>query len=131
MIHLALAIAAALVSSPAQAGTCPNGTVSKGSVNGRTVCTFAQKKYLNAEVTLTSDNDYLLEQGTYFGGDNTASSTLRIQAGTKILGNSGAFLVIMRGSKIFAEGTKANPIVFTSAKQTARKRGEWGGIVIN
>ena len=57
MIHLALAVIAALASSPANAGTCPNGTVSKGTVNGRNVCAFAQKKYLNAELTLTSDND--------------------------------------------------------------------------
>lgn len=125
-----LVLTIALLSAQAQAA-CPAGTVSKGELNGKTVCSFANKKNLNSQITLTAENDYLLEQGTYFGGDNKDASTLRIQAGTKILANAGTFLVIMRGSKIYAEGTAENPVVFTSAKQSNRKRGEWGGLVIN
>ncbi len=120
-----------LILSPSAQAACPTGTVAKGELAGKTVCAFAQKKILGSELTLTAENFYLLEQGTYIGGDNRDSSILRIQPGTKILANAGAFLSVMRGSQIFAEGTKENPVVFTAAKQENRKRGEWGGLVIN
>lgn len=58
---------------------------------------------------------------------------LTIEPGTQIFGetSSKAFLVIRRGSKIQAVGTKAAPIVFTSSKAAgARARGD-GGVVIN
>jgi len=110
---------------------CPQGTTAKGVIEGKTLCSLNQKDYLGQTLVLTSENHYLLESGTFVGGDNSNSSTLRIEAGTKVLGNPGAFLSISRGSKIFAEGTRAKPIVFTSSKLTARKRGEWGGLVIN
>jgi hypothetical protein len=38
-------------------------------------------------------------------------------------------LIITRGSKIMAEGTAANPIIFTSEKPSP-KRGDWAGLVI-
>ncbi len=63
-------------------------------------------------------------------------TTLTIPAGTKLYGSSGsAYLAINRGAKIFAEGTAANPIIFTSAKDiagTAAKndQGQWGGLTI-
>jgi hypothetical protein len=80
---------------------------------------------------LTANNRYLIEDGVFFGGDNKENSTLRIQAGTTLHGNPGSFIAILRGSKIFAEGTETKPVVFTSLKLTNRKRGEWGGLVIN
>lgn len=123
--------ALALLGSQSAYAACPAGTVSRGEVSGKEVCAFAIKKYLNSDITLTADNDYLLEQGVYFGGDNKDSSVLRIQAGTKIMANSGAFLAIMRGSKIYAEGTAQSPVVFTTSKTSGRKRGEWGGLVLN
>ena len=68
----------------------------------------------------------------FIGGDNKDASTLTIQPGSKIVGQSGAdFLVISRGSKIYAEGTAEAPIVFTASKNQKRKRGMWGGLVIN
>ncbi|MGE0762728.1 MAG: hypothetical protein AB7N80_05570 [Bdellovibrionales bacterium] len=127
LMGLALLAAGAMSANAA----CPSGTTKRAQLDGKDLCAFSQKKYLNTELFLTADNDYLLEQGTYIGGDNQNSSTLRIQAGTRILANAGTFLVIMRGSKVFALGTAERPVVFTSAKQTERKRGEWGGLVIN
>lgn len=63
-----------------------------------------------------------------------AGATLTIPAGTKIIGDTtaaGSSLWILRGAKINAQGTAANPIVFTSARATGtRKPGDWGGIVI-
>ncbi|MCB0507449.1 MAG: hypothetical protein R2739_06670 [Chitinophagales bacterium] len=64
-----------------------------------------------------------------------AIGTLNIEAGTVIIGKKGTTgenpgtLVIHRGSKIFAEGTAYNPIVFTSAEST-KTPGDWGGLVI-
>jgi hypothetical protein len=65
----------------------------------------------------------------FIGQDGGRATVLNIQAGTTIKGESGAdYLVISRGSRIEANGTKAAPIVFTSDRQV---RGGWGGLVIN
>lgn len=110
---------------------CPAGTVDRPSLTGKPACALAQKEYTNTTLTLTNSNDYLLETSVFIGGDKTASATLVIQAGTKIYGSEGAFINISRGSKIVAQGTKTAPIVLTSKKLADRKRGEWGGLVIN
>ncbi|MBL8989502.1 MAG: fibronectin type III domain-containing protein [Gemmatimonadetes bacterium] len=64
----------------------------------------------------------------------TNGATLTIQAGTKIVGDlatPGSSLWILRGAKIDAQGTAAEPIVFTSANAPGnRKPGDWGGIII-
>ncbi|MBA2687025.1 MAG: hypothetical protein H0U64_02890 [Gemmatimonadaceae bacterium] len=63
-----------------------------------------------------------------------SGATLAIHAGTKIVGDTtvaGSSLWILRGAKIDAQGTAANPIVFTSARAAGfRKPGDWGGIII-
>lgn len=59
--------------------------------------------------------------------------TLAIQPGTLIIGDkeSKGTLIVQRGSKIFAEGTKDNPIVMTSeAPIGQRLPGDWGGLVM-
>jgi hypothetical protein len=60
-------------------------------------------------------------------------ATLRFAAGSVIVGDTiqkGA-LIIEQNAKIFAEGTAAEPIVFTSGKAPGqRKPGDWGGIAI-
>jgi hypothetical protein len=61
------------------------------------------------------------------------SGTLRIQPGTLIVGDkeSKGTIVVQRGSKIFAEGTKEQPIVMTSeAPIGQRLPGDWGGLVM-
>ncbi len=64
----------------------------------------------------------------------SATATLTIDAGTVIYGKTGTpggALVIQRGSKLIANGTSTNPIVFTSEKSPgSRKAGDWGGLVI-
>jgi len=61
-------------------------------------------------------------------------ATLTIQAGTRIIGDTltaGSSLWILRGAKIQANGTAAEPIVFTSGRLPGnRKPGDWGGIII-
>ncbi|GHT17022.1 hypothetical protein FACS189429_0250 [Bacteroidia bacterium] len=70
-----------------------------------------------------------------------AGATLTIEAGTVIKGSNvsfdgteaaqGSSLIIKRGAKIVAEGTAAQPIVFTSAKPAGqRQASDWGGIII-
>lgn len=78
--------------------------------------------------------------GQDVGGDGTkpggAQGILTIEPGVVLFGASGAdFLMIERGSQIFAEGTATRPIVFTSRTNmegTAGDNtiGQWGGLVI-
>lgn len=80
-------------------------------------------------LTLSRDTIYILTGFYYI--DSLA--TLTIQPGTVIVGDSATngTLIIRRGGKIFADGTKSEPIVFTSSKPAGqRKRGDWGGVVI-
>ncbi|GHU69238.1 hypothetical protein FACS189413_07800 [Bacteroidia bacterium] len=43
----------------------------------------------------------------------------------------GSSLIIMRGAKIMAKGTPAEPIVFTSAQPKGRRKAsDWGGIIL-
>jgi Fibronectin type III domain len=80
--------------------------------------------------TFYADTTYILSG--YVKVSNQA--TLTIQAGTKIVGDTlvpGSSLWILRGSKIMANGTATNPIVFTSMRSAGnRAPGDWGGIII-
>ncbi len=79
--------------------------------------------------TLTSDRVWILTGYVYVNNN----ATLTIQPGTIIksdIANKGA-LVIERGSKLIADGTVANPIIFTSGVAVgSRAPGDWGGIVL-
>lgn len=59
---------------------------------------------------------------------------LEIEPGTIIVGDepgTNSALIINRGGKIIAEGTRKDPIVFTSkASAGQRNRGDWGGVII-
>ena len=63
-----------------------------------------------------------------------SGAVLTVQAGTRIVGDAatpGSSLWILRGARIEANGTAAEPIVFTSAKAPgSRKPGDWGGLII-
>jgi hypothetical protein len=61
------------------------------------------------------------------------NATLTIEPGTIIKGVSGTkgALIIERGSKIMAQGTESQPIVFTSDKPKGQRGyGDWGGLVL-
>src|SRR5690606_29182304 len=61
---------------------------------------------------------------------------LTIEAGVRIFASGGSdYLIVNRGSQIFAEGTAAQPIIFTSRQNvdgatTENSQGQWGGLVI-
>lgn len=109
---------------------CPKGTESRPSQSPVKLCAL-KGTYLSTDLRLTSDYQYIIEDGVFIGGDNAQNSSLRIEAGTVLRGTPGAYISIMRGSQIYAEGTAQKPIVFTATKETGRKRGEWGGLVLN
>lgn len=78
----------------------------------------------------TNANYYVL-RGAVFVRDG---ATLNIQAGTRIIGEAGSVgtLIIERGGRINAIGTREQPIVFTSDQPVGRRsRGDWGGLIIN
>ncbi|MDW8109513.1 MAG: T9SS type A sorting domain-containing protein [Candidatus Kryptonium sp.] len=84
---------------------------------------------ITRDSTLTADKQYLLR------GFVTVErgATLRIQPGTVIYGEkeTKGTLIVKRGGKIIANGTKDKPIVFTSAQPVGRRAaGDWGGIII-
>ena len=84
---------------------------------------------IDKDTQLNSDTTYLLA-GTVYVINN---AVLTIAPGTVIRGDdvTCGTLVVTRGSKIIAEGTEKNPIVFTSNKVTSvRKPGDWGGILL-
>ena len=80
--------------------------------------------------TLTADTLYVLHGPVRVRN----GAVLRIGPGTKLVGDTsvvGSSLLIDRGAKIRAEGTAANPIVFTSQRAPGRRRpGDWGGVSI-
>ena len=83
---------------------------------------------ITANTTLFRDTIYTLN-GYVFVKNN---ATLTIQSGTIIKGGADkASLIITRNGKIEANGTKNQPIVFTSAKAAGqRAKGDWGGLII-
>ena len=82
---------------------------------------------INQDKTLRKRETYLL-LGDVFVADST---TLTIEPGTVIIGDfdTKGSLTIARGSKIIADGTQTDPIVFTSSK-SVKKPGDWGGLFI-
>lgn len=100
--------------------------------------TLATAGVLNANTTLTCDKIWVLDQKIYV----TNGKTLTIQPGTVIKGAAAAqpvdatALIISRGGKIMADGTKDCPIVFTGADDnmdgtySLTNVGRWGGLVI-
>ena len=61
----------------------------------------------------------------------TDSTTLTIEPGTIIIGDfkTKGSLTISNGSKIVANGTHTDPIIFTSGR-SLKKPGDWGGLFI-
>ncbi len=83
---------------------------------------------IDASQTLSCDKRYRLLGEVFV----KPPAILTIQAGTEVFGDktTGAALVIMPGAKIVANGTKDNPIVFTSEGGQFADPGDWGGIVL-
>ena len=89
---------------------------------------------LSGEITgitrnLVNDTVYILNGFVYVED----GATLNIEAGTIIRGDkdSKGTLIVTRGSKINANGTADQPIVFTSNQpEGSRTYGDWGGLIL-
>lgn len=83
---------------------------------------------IDENLTLAKDT-YTLKGYVYVNN----GATLTIAPGTIIksdISQKGA-LIVERGSKLIADGTNAEPIVFTSGKPSGeRAPGDWGGIIL-
>ena len=88
---------------------------------------------ITSDLTLTNDKDYTLKGFVRV----KSGATLTIQPGTKIYGenSSNGSLIVQPGGKLIADGTKDQPIVFTSEFTKAGSlstpaAGDWGGVII-
>ena len=87
--------------------------------------------------TLASDRTLHADTTYYLQGVVTVPEgvTLTIEEGTLVLGDVSfqpTALVVKKGGMIEANGTAEDPIVFTSSNPVGqRRRGDWGGIVLN
>lgn len=82
---------------------------------------------ITTDTKLTKQNVYLL-QGNVLVKNN---ATLTIEPGTTVIcdSESKASLIITKGSRIIADGSQTDPIIFTSNKGY-KKAGDWGGIIV-
>lgn len=129
LVLVVLAIFVFLSSGCDEAG--PAGPTGGVSCNDQDVCVLTGT--ITDDVTLTSDKTWILRGGVFIG-DDVNRAVLTIQPGVTVFGESGTrgMLVVTRNSKIIADGTLENPIVFTSSKEIgSRQRGDWGGVIIN
>lgn len=126
----AMAIAVALFTSCGEDGTSDiviniNGN---GGGSGNTGNTIELNGSITSDMTLDSNNSYTITGPTVVED----GVTLTIPAGMTIdAAATGAdvYLAIAQGGKIIAEGTRTQPIVFTSAANTPNS-GDWGGLIL-
>jgi len=127
---------------------CPTGFSNVGTIASNTlrVCQLPQQILGNLTVALRAGTIYSIsgrtEVGTDMGIDpaaptaGSAQGILTVEPGVTIFASSGGdYLLVNRGSQIFAEGTATTPIVFTSRQNvegttTLESQGQWGGIVL-
>ena len=117
--------------------TCPTGTTDSGfDLNGQTICSVSGT--ITGNVRLTRGNIYELDDRVDVGVDGGDSGSLIIESGVTVFGDEGAdHLVVNPGSQIFSNGTRQNPVIFTSENDLTSNQvdpvnanGEWGGLVI-
>ncbi len=84
---------------------------------------------ITKDTFLSSDIVYFISGDVYV----VNNAILTIEEGTLIKADTekSTNLIVSKGAKLIANGTKASPIVFTSNKsRNSRKSGDWGGITI-
>lgn len=128
------------------AASCPAQTTDRGVIGNRRNCEISgtitgSRLIQNLPGTIYSLSGRV-QVGTDAGADpanpipGSQTGQLTIDAGAVIFGSGGLdFLIVNRGSQIFAEGTPNNPIVFTSRQNiegtaTDNSIGQFGGLVI-
>ncbi len=114
----------------APAGTCPDHP-NVTEATGRCELTSSLAEPITTDLTLDAGHVWLMT-GPVIIGDDVEETVLTIEPGTTVFGNALSFVLIQRGSKIIADGTADDPIVFTSSQPVgARGTQDWGGLVLN
>jgi len=99
------------------------------------ICSIPTSATLSGDLTgctvLTADKTWELDGLVVV----TSGAELRIQEGTTIVGLPGtgdatSYMIVDKGAQIYALGTEANPITFTSQDTSAQEVGLWGGLTI-
>ncbi|WP_373490845.1 hypothetical protein [Parasphingorhabdus sp.] len=126
------------------AADCPNGTANVGTIttgNGEQARNCQLSGVIQGNLLLpkrpdTANTVYSLSGAVEVGIDGGAQGILTIEPGVVIFGSSGGdFLLVNRGSQLFAEGTATSPIIFTSRQNILGTTGvdsigQWGGLVM-
>ncbi|WP_372706685.1 hypothetical protein [Brevundimonas sp.] len=130
------------------AADCPAGLANVGTVAASTLRVCQLPSTISGALTLSvrAGTIYSISGRTEVGTDRgvdagapipgSVQGILTIEPGVRVFASSGSdYLVVNRGSQIFAEGTATNPIIFTSRQNvegttTANSQGQWGGIVL-
>jgi hypothetical protein len=126
-IFAGLVIAAGLLSSVTSVSTEQAPPVNVPGIDKPVIVVTGE---VTGTETWTNNNYYVL-RGAVFVREN---GTLNINAGTVVVGEAGSVgtLIVERGGRINAIGTREQPIVFTSDQPVgSRARGDWGGVIIN
>jgi hypothetical protein len=123
---------------------CPTGTTSGGLIGALTVCNitgeiltnFTLPEVTNVVYRLNGRVDVGRDSGPAAFGTAANQATLTIQPGVRIFGDSADdLLIVNRGSRISAIGSRAKPIIFTARSDIegtatdATTRG-WGGVIV-
>jgi len=128
------------------AASCPTGTADRGILANRRNCeiagTITGQRLIQNLAGVVYSLAGRVQVGSDCGPDPAAplagcqTGQLTIDPGVTVFGSGGLdFLIVNRGSRIFAEGTPNSPIVFTSRQNiegTANDNsiGQFGGLVI-
>lgn len=129
------------------AASCPTGTTDVGVLGNYRSCRLPSRVEGALSLARVAGVAYEIngrvDVGVDIGGAGNApggaSATLTIAPGVLIYANStnadNDFLVVNRGSRLNAEGTESQPIVFTAQANltggvTDESQGLWGGIIL-
>ena len=128
------------------AADCPTGLANVGVVAGGALraCQLPSDILGNLTLSVRAGTIYAISGRTQVGLDrglDPASTTgtqgvLTIDPGVRVFASGGNdYLIVNRGSQIFAEGAPTNPIIFTSRQNvegtaTLTSQGQWGGLVL-
>ncbi|MGQ4583975.1 hypothetical protein [Lysobacter sp. F60174L2] len=131
---------------PPTAAACPDGTTDVGEVASLTNCQLPSRIIGDLLLPKIDGVVYSVngrtDVGEDMGGDaanpapQARKGTLTVEPGVTVFGSAGAdFLMVNRGSQIFAEGTATAPVVFTSRQSVEGTTdidsiGQWGGLVL-
>jgi len=128
------------------AADCPAGFSNVGLVANDTLrnCQLPSLISGNLTVPLRAGTVYSVsgrvDVGVDRGGDSNnpvgTFGNLTVEAGVRVFGSAGLdYIVVNRGSQIFAVGTPTSPVVFTSRQSVEGTTGvdsigQWGGLVM-